>query len=362
MRDGRVEAGPAGLDVAKLSVGIGGLALCLTLMYLGMRAVMDVGGACADGGSVRLRPELSRGLGGGAHRRLVRAVPVRRHRDVVRRPGRRHLVRGPAARLVRPVPLARLELPVVRRVQHARGGGDRVELGDLRRPVRAHGRRPAGSAGLSVFGSAPLRRSLFGAVAVAHRPAPSRSPQPAAIPGGPTAPRRWSPAVSDPTSDERREELTEISGDMGAAIAQALHGQAAPDGIHESTQALLDRLERLADLRDRGLLGRDGVRDREGDDRARAGDAAVRIRPPVVNVIMLVAIVLGVVAGSRLFALVTGGEAPATGARGPGSGALLHRAGTTGSWPPRRPCAASVAQGAVVRTSHRRPRPSTSGG
>ena len=38
---------------------------------------------------------------------------------------------------------------------------------------------------------------------------------------------------------------------------EALHGQAAPDGIHESTQALLDRLERLADLRDRGLLGRE---------------------------------------------------------------------------------------------------------
>ena len=37
-------------DVAKASVGIGGLALCITLVFLGMRAVMDVGGACADGG------------------------------------------------------------------------------------------------------------------------------------------------------------------------------------------------------------------------------------------------------------------------------------------------------------------------
>ena len=33
----------------------------------------------------------------------------------------------------------------------------------------------------------------------------------------------------------------------------------------------------------------------------------MRIRPPVVNVIMLVAIILGVVAGSQLFALATGG-------------------------------------------------------
>ena len=37
-------------DVAKASVGVGGIALCITLVFLGMRAVMDVGGACADGG------------------------------------------------------------------------------------------------------------------------------------------------------------------------------------------------------------------------------------------------------------------------------------------------------------------------
>jgi hypothetical protein len=33
-----------------LLVVVAGLALCLTLLFLGMRAVMDVGGACADGG------------------------------------------------------------------------------------------------------------------------------------------------------------------------------------------------------------------------------------------------------------------------------------------------------------------------
>jgi len=36
--------------VALLLVGLAGLALCLTLLFLGMRAVMDIGGACADGG------------------------------------------------------------------------------------------------------------------------------------------------------------------------------------------------------------------------------------------------------------------------------------------------------------------------
>ena len=88
----------------------------------------------------------------------------------------------------------------------------------------------------------------------------------------------------------------------------------------------------------------------------------MRIGPPVVNVIMLVAIILGVVAGSRLFALVDRGLRHRRRSPRPGSGAHLHRAGTTGSWPPRRSVRSIRGEGAVVRTSHRRPRPSTSGG
>jgi len=36
--------------VALLAVSIAGLAMCLVLMYLSMRAVMDIGGYCAEGG------------------------------------------------------------------------------------------------------------------------------------------------------------------------------------------------------------------------------------------------------------------------------------------------------------------------
>jgi hypothetical protein len=36
--------------VALLLIGAAGLAACLTWVFLGMRAVMDIGGACADGG------------------------------------------------------------------------------------------------------------------------------------------------------------------------------------------------------------------------------------------------------------------------------------------------------------------------
>jgi hypothetical protein len=37
-------------DVLLLIVAVAGLTMCITLLYEGMRAVMDVGGACADGG------------------------------------------------------------------------------------------------------------------------------------------------------------------------------------------------------------------------------------------------------------------------------------------------------------------------
>lgn len=37
-------------DTLLLALGAAGTALSITLMYLGMRAVMDIGGACADGG------------------------------------------------------------------------------------------------------------------------------------------------------------------------------------------------------------------------------------------------------------------------------------------------------------------------
>lgn len=48
-------AAPAALggtlrDRFLLLVGVGGLAFCLTLLYVAMRAVLDIGGACADGG------------------------------------------------------------------------------------------------------------------------------------------------------------------------------------------------------------------------------------------------------------------------------------------------------------------------
>jgi hypothetical protein len=241
-------------DVAKLAVGIGGLALCLTLMFLGMRAVMDVGGACADGGpyvSAQRCPE------GSAVALIAGSFGLFLFGGIAMWYGAKVGGIWSAAPLLA---WSGLFLSL---------GWNFLSYGVFNTPegegivwswalcgvlfVIMGGVPLIG--GLSVFGSAPLRRSVFGeddggasARTIAFAPA-GADPR--------TAYRlEGAAAASDPTSDGR-EELAEISGAMGAAIAQALHGSAGPDGIDESTQALLDRLERLADLRDRGLLGRD---------------------------------------------------------------------------------------------------------
>ena len=61
----------------------------------------------------------------------------------------------------------------------------------------------------------------------------------------------------------RQDQLRAIDALMGAAVTEAAAetpadparlAAEAPTELPESTQALLDRLERLADMRDRGLL------------------------------------------------------------------------------------------------------------
>lgn len=50
MTFGSERSDPALGDTLKLGLGVGGLALCLVLVFQGMRAVMGIGGACAEGG------------------------------------------------------------------------------------------------------------------------------------------------------------------------------------------------------------------------------------------------------------------------------------------------------------------------
>jgi MFS family permease len=50
VRDPLARRGPSVVDVLLYLVGVAGIAASITLLFLGMRAVMDVGGFCAEGG------------------------------------------------------------------------------------------------------------------------------------------------------------------------------------------------------------------------------------------------------------------------------------------------------------------------
>ena len=45
-----------------MSVGLWGTSLCITLLYLGMRAVMNVGGVCAEGGPYQIAVHCPEGV------------------------------------------------------------------------------------------------------------------------------------------------------------------------------------------------------------------------------------------------------------------------------------------------------------
>jgi len=49
-------------DVVLYAVGVVGLVACLTLLFLGMRAVMDIGGYCADGGPYEINQHCPEGI------------------------------------------------------------------------------------------------------------------------------------------------------------------------------------------------------------------------------------------------------------------------------------------------------------
>ena len=52
---------PRVIDVVLYFVGVAGLAAAITLVFLGMRAVMDVGGMCAEGGPYTIRQHCPQG-------------------------------------------------------------------------------------------------------------------------------------------------------------------------------------------------------------------------------------------------------------------------------------------------------------
>ena len=290
--DARGRPDPRLTDVLLLGIGVGGLVLCITLVFLAMRAVMDIGGACAEGGPYvpaqacpdGATPALMLGIFGGFGFGALGAVygsrvggygwvPLLGWTGLFATLGWNFLDYG----LINPppweggivwgwvIPGILFEImawvPVWFAVVAARA-------------VREGGSRSRPAAQVETFA---LRDP--GAAGKTYEPAFNRPPP---VPAGHRV------EVVGPV---RREELEDIDALMGALIADAaadapvdpearagaLAETAGPslpgapnstpagppagstdgDGsgaFPEGTQALLDRLERLADMRDRGLL------------------------------------------------------------------------------------------------------------
>ena len=271
-------------DVFKASIGVGGLAMCITLAFLGMRSVMDVGGACADGGpyvSAQSCPD------GSTPALLLGIFGLFLFGGIAMVYGIRLGGIWSAAPLFA---WSGLFLAL---------GWNFLDYGLFNPPFDegviwgwlicgvlfvAMGLAPL-VGGLAMFGEAPFGRGADRGSArdgdggnrgptVVLRPAPDADPAAVETFNRALASAGVPAAVAAPAGGAAREaELQGIAADMGAVITDAAAdtpadplaraddgGAAAGDGnaeFNEGTQALLDRLERLADLRDRGMLGAD---------------------------------------------------------------------------------------------------------
>ena len=276
---------PATGDVLKAALGLGGLAMCLTLMFRGMRAVMDVGGACADGGpyvSAQPCPEgapvaMLAGILGGLLFGAIAAVYG----------GRLGGIWGAVPVLAWTALFASL-------------GWNFLDYGLFNPPPEADGivwGWVLCGVMFEVMAFAPLvfviagmrgARRDGGGPPVMIRPRPMRGPGMTQTTRVVTSSSPDAGLPTRPATDAERAALQQVAAVMDAVLTEAaattpadpfaraaaavggagpaasgvaggdgVPGDAASDAVvdfSEGTQALLDRLERLADMRDRGLL------------------------------------------------------------------------------------------------------------
>lgn len=273
--------GPTVRALAMAMIGWAGLAACLTMVFFGMRAVMDIGGSCADGGPYVIAQSCPEGstaalmlgifgglafaflasVGGFGLGGIWAATPVLAWSALFGSLGWNFMEYGLFAPPDGEIVWGWLIPGVMFWAMAA------FPLLGLLPAVRGSVGIPASRGRASGGGGGP---------AVTAMPGPGQPPRPPATvtPASPTAVAP-SPAAAPDAAE--REELERIAADFGAAIGAAMAdvpadpaareaGPGVPraDGdetpgpaFTEGTQALLDRLERLADMRDRGLLGSD---------------------------------------------------------------------------------------------------------
>jgi hypothetical protein len=266
-------------DVLLLALGAFGTALCIALMYRGMRAVMDIGGACADGGPyVPVQPcpdgvaiamvfsSLGLFLFGGIATwygakvgGIWTAAPLLAWSGlflalgwnfidygIVNPPEGEDVIWGWLIPGVLFIVMGAAPLVLGATV-----------LGTVGAPRDGSGRGGSGRGGSGRGGPPVVRTFPLGPVP------PTRAVSTVTVngPGGTT----------QAVIGSREAELQAIAREIGDVVAGAMavtpadpkaraaaaSGGGSPDDFGEGTQALLDRLERLADLRDRGLLGPD---------------------------------------------------------------------------------------------------------
>ncbi|HEY6570850.1 MAG TPA: SHOCT domain-containing protein [Candidatus Limnocylindrales bacterium] len=261
-------------DVLTLAIAVAGLAACITLIYLAMRAVMDVGGACADGGpyvSAQPCPDGTPGamligvfglfgfgalgLTAGARMGGYAWLPLLAWTGLFATLGWNFLDYGlmnpPAGQGIEwgyVIPGVMFELmawvPLVFLVATLRGSGDGIGRSSSTAPITANTLRGPGQPGqpsVTVIDMRPPEVQASHRVEVAG---PVRKDQLQAIDA------LFGAAVADAVADA----VAEIP--LDPQLRATGSGTAAGDEVEfsEGTQALLDRLERLADMRDRGLL------------------------------------------------------------------------------------------------------------
>ena len=298
--DTRARADPRLGDVLLLVVAVAGLAMCITLVYAAMRSVMDVGGACADGGpyvSAQPCPDGTPaamvlgifglfGFGGlgmvfGAKVGGYGWVPLLAWTGLFAALGWNFLDYG----LLNPPPGEPVEwgyvIPGVLFQLMAWVPVAVVVMGlwAVRGSSRESAFGPITGSGFASDGAPITANVLRGPGQPAQAPVTIIDMRPPPVPGGHrvevAGPVRkdqlqaidalFGSAVAEAVADavaqtpvDPLQRATDAAGDRSAADAAddrpADPAAAAPAEFQEGTQALLDRLERLADMRDRGLL------------------------------------------------------------------------------------------------------------